>query len=166
MLRIEGREVTKTMRVYLVQHGQAAPKDVDPDRPLTEAGRRDVEKVSAFLKPLAPRARAIVHSGKTRAAETAEILGSAFEAAGRPLSRESLGPNDPVEPLKQELEGAEEGLVIVGHLPFLAKLASVLLAGSESPDVVAFRQGGVICIERGEDDIWRVLWMVSPEILV
>lgn len=154
------------MRLYLAQHGQAAPKDVDPDRPLTEAGRRDVEKVSAFLKPLAPRVGAIVHSGKTRAAETAETLSSAFEADSGPLSREGLGPNDPVEPLRQELEGAEEDLVIVGHLPFLAKLASALLAGSESSDVVAFRQGGIICIERGEDDIWRVLWMVSPGVLV
>ena len=28
------------MDVYLMQHGEAVPADVDPDRPLTEVGRR------------------------------------------------------------------------------------------------------------------------------
>ena len=27
------------MRIYLTQHGEAVPKDVDPDRPLSEQGR-------------------------------------------------------------------------------------------------------------------------------
>lgn len=30
------------MRIYLVQHGLAIPKEVDPERPLSEQGREDV----------------------------------------------------------------------------------------------------------------------------
>jgi impB/mucB/samB family len=29
--------------VYLVQYGDAVPKEVDPDRPLSDTGRRDIE---------------------------------------------------------------------------------------------------------------------------
>lgn len=156
----------KTMRVYLVQHGQAASKDIDPARPLTEAGRRDVEKVSTFVRRLGLRVRTILHSGKTRAVQTAEILASSLEASSGTLSREGLAPSDPVEPLIEELTNAQEDLVVVGHLPFLAKLASALLTDSESLDVVAFRQGGIVCIERGDDATWRLLWMVNPQLLV
>jgi phosphohistidine phosphatase len=55
--------------------------------------------------------------------------------------------------------------MIVGHLPFLGKLASALLTGSESVSPVAFRQGGVICLQRNEGMTWQVAWMVIPDIL-
>ncbi len=70
-----------------------------------------------------------------------------------------------MEPFVGELANLQEDRVVVGHLPFLAKLASELLTGSEATEVVAFRQGGIVCIERGRDGAWRVLWMVTPEIL-
>ena len=38
------------MSVYLVQHGDSVSKDVDLARPLSEKGRRDVEKVADFLE--------------------------------------------------------------------------------------------------------------------
>ncbi len=62
------------MLVYLVQHGQAKAKDIDPDRHLTEQGINDVEKISAFLKTAKLTVDVIWHSGKARAAQTAEIL--------------------------------------------------------------------------------------------
>ena len=37
------------MRVYLVQHGDAVPKEVDPDRPLSDTGRQDIERLAKFL---------------------------------------------------------------------------------------------------------------------
>ena len=40
------------MKLYLVQHGRAASKDVDSRRPLTEEGRSDVENIAAFVKSL------------------------------------------------------------------------------------------------------------------
>jgi phosphohistidine phosphatase len=36
------------MNVYLVQHAEAMSKEVDPDRPLSERGRRDAEQVAAM----------------------------------------------------------------------------------------------------------------------
>lgn len=37
------------MRIDLTQHGQAAPEDVDPDRPLTVQGREDVRRLADSL---------------------------------------------------------------------------------------------------------------------
>ena len=153
------------MRVYLVQHGEATAKDVNPERPLTDKGRRDVEAVAAFIGPLGLRVSHVLHSGKTRAAQTAEILGTSVTADRGIVYRAGLAPNDPVAPLVEELTSTAEGLMIVGHLPFMGKLASTLLTGSESVDVVVFRQGGVVCLERDDDGTWRVAWIVVPELL-
>ena len=37
------------MKLYLVQHGEACAKDVDPQRPLTEQGRADVDRLARLL---------------------------------------------------------------------------------------------------------------------
>jgi phosphohistidine phosphatase len=32
------------MKLYLMQHGQAMAKEQDPERPLTQQGRQDVDR--------------------------------------------------------------------------------------------------------------------------
>jgi phosphohistidine phosphatase len=153
------------MRIYLVQHGQAKSKDIDPDRHLTLQGQNDVRKVSAFLKQFALSVQTIWHSGKTRAAQTAEILASDIKVNKAVVQHKGLAPNDPIAPVKKELIKANEDLMIVGHLPFLGKLVSALVADSEFADVVTFQQGGVVCLERDENLKWKMRWMVIPELL-
>ncbi len=50
------------MRVSLVQHGDAVPKEVDSDRPLTGTGRRDIERLAKFLNAAKVRVSRIIHS--------------------------------------------------------------------------------------------------------
>jgi phosphohistidine phosphatase len=152
------------MRLYLVQHGEARPKTEDPERNLTEKGARDVERMAAFIEPLALSVPRVLHSGKPRATRTAEILAAAVGARDI-AAGEGLAPNDDVRAVRSEVEAADRDLMLVGHIPFVEKLASLLVAGSESARVVAFRQGGVVCIERADDSSWAVLWAVTPEIL-
>ena len=64
------------MNVYLVQHGEAEPENIDPTRPLTERGRQEVEGVATFAARLDLDLVQIQHSGKTRAEQTATILGT------------------------------------------------------------------------------------------
>jgi len=153
------------MKVYLVQHGKAATKETDPIRPLTEEGQRDVRKVAEFIKPLSLCLDCIRHSGKIRAEQTAEILASVIKTNRGIMERKGLAPNDDVAALKDELSSAEDDIMIVGHLPFLGKLASLLVAGSESAEVAEFKQGGIVCLERREDEKWRINWMITPELL-
>src|SRR3989442_4166078 len=65
------------MDCYLVQHGEATPEQDDPARPLTDRGRREVEPVAEAAKRSGVGIAEIVHSGKIRAPQTAELLAAA-----------------------------------------------------------------------------------------
>lgn len=154
------------MKLYLVQHGEAKPKEEDPDRPLTDAGRGDVEAVAAFLatQPELRLAR-ILHSGKTRARQTAELLGARLSV------REGVQEADGLDPLADpatwgaRLADLEEDLMLVGHLPHLSRLASLLLCGDAGREIVRFRQGGVVSLGRDEALVWSLRWIVVPELV-
>jgi phosphohistidine phosphatase len=154
------------MKIYLVQHGEPVSKDVDPARPLSDKGRRDVEKVGAFLKGANVKVAVILQSGKRRAAQTAEILNGKIGAGRGVVEKAGLAPNDPVDPLRDEFVETEEDVMIVGHLPFLGKLATTLMGGGEEQRFVGFKQGGVVCLEKGEAGNWQLGWMIIPELLV
>ncbi|RLD16037.1 MAG: phosphohistidine phosphatase SixA, partial [Caldiserica bacterium] len=61
------------MRIYLVQHAEAKPKEEDPERPLTEKGVLNAKKVAEFLKGKI-KPSCIYHSDKLRAKQTAKIF--------------------------------------------------------------------------------------------
>ena len=147
------------MRLYLVQHGDALPEQVDPERPLSAEGRRDVE-VARLLASAGTRAVRVAHSGKLRAQQTAEVLA----AAALPQS----GDHDGSQPQRSgRARGAGRGLtsdtILVGHLPFMGRLVARLVAGHErGPD--AFVPGSVVCLEQAEAGGWAITWMVIPEL--
>ena len=153
------------MELYLVQHGKAVAKDVDPARPLTQEGRAEVERVAVFIEPLNLCVDCVWHSGKTRAEQTAKILATVIRADKGVIQHEGLGPNDDVGELVNELDALGRDVMIVGHLPFLSKLASVLISGSESAKAVAFKNGGVVSLRRGDDNLWQLAWLITPELL-
>lgn len=153
------------MALYLVRHGEAVDKSVDRQRPLTESGARDVAWVGAFLERAGVQVPTIWHSGKTRARQTAECLARHVGRGVDVVEKSGLDPNDPVAPVHEELGPIEKDLVIVGHLPHLAKLASLLITGCEDGDPVRFQMSGVVCLERTEGGRWRVRWMVVPTLV-
>jgi len=153
------------MKLYLVQHAKAMPKEQDPKRPLTREGRSEAEKIAHFLRPLGLRIDQLWHSGKTRAAQTAEIYANALTLGAEPTARAGLAPNDSVALLRDELAVATDETMIVGHMPFVSKLATLLLTGYDSPPVVAFANTGVVCLDRTADSRWQVEWIVTPDLL-
>jgi phosphohistidine phosphatase len=153
------------MKVYLVQHGEAKSESEDPERSLTEKGRLDVEKVSAFIQSMGLTVSCIWHSGKTRAAQTAQLLAPGLSSVKGLSQREDLAPNSSIEAVKRDILEANEDIAIVGHLPFLSKLATSFLIGKESPELIAFRQAGIVCLERSQDSAWRIAWILVPEML-
>lgn len=148
------------MKLYLVQHGESKPEQEDPQRPLTELGREEVGRAAVLAQRAGASPGEVLHSGKLRALQTAEILASRLKAPHR--QTEGLSPNDPVEAWKLRLAAEERDLMLVGHLPFMERLASALLAGVPEAGILRFRQGGVVCLER-EAVRWRLLWSLWPE---
>jgi phosphohistidine phosphatase len=153
------------MKLYLVRHGEAVNEAIDPARPLSAAGRAEAEKVARMLKRAGVSVRDVHQSGKKRAEETAGIMAAAVSPGRGAFGASGLSPNDEVEPFKDELADREEDLMIVGHLPHLARLASLLLTGGPEEMAVNLPSAGVICLERDEDGLWGLNWMVVPELL-
>ena len=148
------------MKVYLVQHGEAEPKSVDPARPLTQQGRQEVEQVAAFAARLG--VAQIRHSGKTRAEQTAAILGKALSPPGGVVAVSGLAPKDEVQPIAEALGRESQPVMLVGHLPFLGRLTGLLVSGKPDLPVVQFRNAGIFCLTRAEDR-WLVAWILTPE---
>jgi phosphohistidine phosphatase len=155
------------MNIYLTQHGRPVPKEEDPDRPLSEQGKQDVEKIAIFLRKAGIEIDEVFHSGKTRARQSAEILISKINPGNSPLEKSGLSPIDDINVIAKEIKNHKKNLMIVGHLPHLAKLVSLLTSGSESNAVVSFQQGGVVCLRQTDDGKkgWTIAWMLVPEII-
>jgi phosphohistidine phosphatase len=154
------------MRIYLMQHGKPVSKEEDADRPLSKQGRDDVERVSHFLQRYHVTIDEIIHSGKTRARQTAEIVMSRLNPGNAPKAKSGLSPLDDVKETANEINKRDKALFITGHLPHLGKLASLLVAGSDSVPIVSFQQGGVVCLEKGEQDGWTISWMLIPDMII
>ena len=151
------------MYLYLVQHGKAMSKEEDPERPLSDEGRADVRKITSFLsRGVGLDVARIYESGKLRATETAEIIGSSLNVSA--AKEEGLSPLDNPGLWAGKLKDIKEDTMLVGHLPHLGKLASLLLSGAPEVDIVSFSPGGVLCLKR-DDTAWTVQWMVIPDIL-
>lgn len=153
------------MRLYLVQHGEAKAEADDPRRPLTDEGKAEVEKVADAAWKLGVKPSHILHSGKLRAEETAEIIARVLEVSKEPEAVFGLNPNDDVRSWAAKLAQQEEDLMLVGHLPFLDKLASLILCGNEAAGIVQFRYGAIVCLERKEDGTWRLQWILAPDLV-
>jgi phosphohistidine phosphatase len=151
------------MNLYLVRHGEAMEKEQDPARPLTAQGRRDVESVAGLVKRAGIEVYQIRHSGKRRAEETAEILGRALEPEGGMVAVQGLAPNDDVQGAAKLLEGENQPLMYVGHLPFLERLVGLLVTGKPDQSVVRLEKGSMVCLERDAvSGGWAVAWAVTP----
>jgi phosphohistidine phosphatase len=151
------------MKLYLIQHGEAVSKDVDPDRPLSPRGRKDVEIVASFLKKSGISVSKILHSGKTRARQTAEILVQIILNNGHIEVIDDIAPNDPVESFVETIPTLETNTMIVGHLPFMARLVTSLTADYEDPPLVAYQPGSVVCLEQDDNHSWQIQWMIRPD---
>jgi phosphohistidine phosphatase len=150
------------MFVYILRHGDAKPKHEDPQRGLSSRGRQEVEAVSRVFSRLNPQIDGIWHSGKTRAEQTADILAVHLGKQGLVEAHPGLDPNDPVQPLVEEIGQRASDLVIVGHLPYLGKLISSLLLGTEQ-NLLDLPSAGLVCLENS-NGMWILDWLLTPEL--
>jgi len=152
------------MKLYLVQHADAVPKDTDPDRPLSEKGLSDAAKMATFLFAADVQVDEIVHSGKTRAEQTANALSKSVWQGKATIEIEGLSPNDSTDHLLHSAQIAGGDLMAVGHLPFMAKMAARCLTGTEDGVAIDFEPGTVVCLER-KGEGWALAWMQRPGML-
>ena len=150
--------------LYLVRHGEAKAKDEDPERPLTAAGADDVGRVAAWAKGAEIRVDEIRHSGKLRAQQTAEILVQHLPDAPVPQAVSGLSPNDDVEPIAQQLQGQRRPIMLVGHLPFLERLAALLVVGDANESIATLDAGALLALAKNESG-WCIVFLLQPKLL-
>ncbi|GFN40266.1 MAG: conserved hypothetical protein [Marine Group I thaumarchaeote] len=147
------------MKLYLVQHAKPKPEEEDPEKPLSDKGKADASKISQFIKNI--QVSKVYHSGKLRAKQTADILAKSLNVDG--TKTEDLEPMADPSIWADKLEKINDDVMLVGHLPHLNKLASLLLCKDSGKNIIVFQQGGVVCLEKTEE--WSIKWMVAPDLL-
>ncbi|RLL51884.1 phosphohistidine phosphatase SixA [Mariprofundus sp. EBB-1] len=152
------------MRLYLVQHGLAKEKQEDPKRPLSVQGHNDVTRTAEFLSLFEkPKPVRIVHSGVLRAEQSANLFSQVWGGIRCEQALE-LGPNDDPSTWSAHLASMNDDVMLVGHLPYMQRLAGLLICGDPQREAVHFCNGGVVCLECRETG-WSILWQINPTLL-
>ena len=151
------------MFVYLVQHADAKKEEVDPSRSLSEKGLQDIKKVASYVSQLNIKVYKIFHSGKLRAKQTAEVLSENLKPTKGITEVGGLAPLDDAEIWEERLKGMTDDIILVGHLPHLDRLASLLLCGNADKNVVSFKMAGIVCLKKNDIGEWSLQWTLTPE---
>ena len=147
--------------VYFAQHGLAVDKAEDPERPLSETGIQQTKKMAEALYNAKVPISSIFHSGKLRASQTADIF-AATSGISTTSMLDGLSPNDDVDLLAKNLD--MDSALIVGHLPHLEKLISILVTGNEDSSIIKFQNSAIACL--GKINIhYQLLWYLTPGLI-
>jgi phosphohistidine phosphatase len=162
------------MDVYLVRHAIADHRDParwpdDAKRPLTTKGIARFRSAARGLNRIVPDVDVVLASPYTRAWQTGEIL---HDEAGWPAPEpcpalEAIRPPvDAVEVLQASSD--RSSVALVGHEPYLSRLASLLLCGDADALPLELKKGGVVLLRFGGDPSRGgalLRWSASPRIL-
>ncbi|MEA2027247.1 MAG: histidine phosphatase family protein [Chloroflexota bacterium] len=155
------------VRVHLLRHAHAGDAfewiGDDDLRPLTKKGRRQCERLGAFLEAHAVRPDVIVSSPKVRAQQTAEIVAATLGMTVKTDRR--LGDGFSKRELWALLDetGAREPM-FVGHDPDFSELLAYLVDTAG----ISMRKGALATIDLhtklgdGEGDL---RWLLPPDLL-
>jgi phosphohistidine phosphatase len=150
------------MALYLVQHGKSLSKEQDPERSLSQEGISEVKQVAEDAARHNILVSRIVHSGKKRALQTAEIYARILQPGKGVTETEGLAPLDDVRQIAKTMN-SKDNLMAVGHLPFMERLVSYLITGSIEKPVIKFRNGGIVCMDIDPDSgSWIIKWTLYP----
>jgi phosphohistidine phosphatase len=156
------------MHLCLIRHGDAVSDGEDAQRALSPEGCKQIHELALALGALGMKPRAILSSPLLRARQTAAIL------------QEALAPDIPVEPCelllpatpKEQIihhlreRAAEETVFLVGHLPHLGELLTLLIWGQPEREVAISKAGACLIEFDGTPRMGkgRLRWLLSNTI--
>ncbi len=155
------------MEIYLMQHGIPFPKEQDPEQGLSPEGRDQIRASGRALKRMGVSLDTIVCSPKKRSQQTAAIVA---EELGMPadtiVKTEKVKPMAPATDTVDFLNGLlnKNRILIAGHLPSVAEIASFLLTEGAKA-AINFQMGGVCRIDAETLPAHSGVlhWYLSPE---
>ncbi len=150
------------MALFLVQHGLSLSKEVDPERGLSEEGSETTQRIADVAKHYNIPVKKIVHSGKKRAAQTAEIFHDTLKPETDTEAVSGINPKDYVKTFAASIDDTAN-VMVIGHLPFMENLVSFMTTGSEKTFVYRFQNSGIVCLDHN-DKGWFIKWTLNPDI--
>ncbi len=152
------------MALYLIQHGKALSKEEDSERGLSPEGIAETKRIAEVASNYSIHVLKIIQSGKKRALQTAEIMAEHLKPEFGITESAGMAPNDDVVDFAANM-GADEDVMYVGHLPFMARLTSFLITGYEDRPVMKYQNSGIVCLEKDpETNAWIIRWTLMPHI--
>lgn len=146
-----------------MQHGDAVPEEIEPDRPLSEQGIRDIRILALHMQNMGVQLGNVFHSGKLRAQQSARLVAETISADIQPVKTEGLNPNDDPMVIVGDIERMDANILLVGHMPFVSRLCSTLLTGTTAAEFASV-PGTLFCLEKA-DNKWRLVYMLRPDFL-
>jgi phosphohistidine phosphatase len=159
------------MLLWVVRHGIAVSRDdpdcpPDPERPLTEKGRRRMEQVADGLRRQGMAPGRLISSPYLRARQTAEIIAQALGLPHVAIElHEGIEPGeDPSAILGALSRGEPVDTLLCGHAPHLDRLIA-RVAGAPQP-FTELKKGGAACLELpgGSPAPGTLLWLLPPSV--
>jgi phosphohistidine phosphatase len=156
------------LKLYFLRHGLAdrsAWSGSDFLRPLTPAGRRQLERSAETLVRLELGLDGILTSPLTRARQTAEIVAARLDLdellVEDPRLGHDFGPRDLAE-IVDEHAGAH-ALLLVGHEPGFSGVVSAITGGSD----ILFKKGGLARVDLDDhgEPAGTLVWLLTPKVL-
>jgi phosphohistidine phosphatase len=146
-----------------MQHGKSVSKQENPDRPLSDIGSKEVEKIAIQLQEYNLHINSIFHSSKLRAFQTAEILQRYLSASQGTKEINGMNPNDNVQLFSVTINQVDNAMY-VGHLPFMEKLVSFLTTGEDCKGIVKFQNAGIVKLQYfDEEESWFITGVLLPK---
>jgi len=149
------------VRCYLVRHGDALSAHVDPQRPLSARGRAEVAELAQLALSRDVQVAELRHSGILRAQETAEILAGYLKPPGGVHPSAGLMPEDDPAIAKAELEAVDQPILLVGHIPYMSRLAALLVKGDAAQSIGEFSPATMLCCTKISAG-WQIDWRIAP----
>ena len=154
------------MEIYLMQHGPNLSKDEDPEESLSPEGEVQVSKAAQAINRMGLTFDVILASPKKRSKQTAAIVAEAVEFPVDSIVEtekvKAMTPAEDTISFLKQFEG-KKSLLIAGHLPSLAEVASALLT-SGSKAKIQFERGGIgrIDVDALPTHEGRLRWYLTP----
>lgn len=149
------------MKLYVMRHGQAAASPQEPEQILTREGHSGVEKQANRLKRQGIQVSQVIHSTKTRARQTAEIMAQHIAAEITVRPHTNIKPNDDPRWLIKDINDWHEDTLVVSHLPFIPALLMELTGDQKAIAAINFQPGTIICLQHN-GTTWEIDSATAP----
>ena len=161
------------MNIFILRHGIAVERgtkghEKDADRPLIPKGKRQLRKSAAAMKKMKLSFDLILSSPYERARHTAEIVAGELKLKKKlkysDLLKYEAEPQDLILQLTA-MKPAPKNLLLVGHEPYLSRLASLLISGVEDM-AMDLKKGGLCKLEAATlqpGKCAHLEWLLTPK---